>query len=55
MKTREKTHTEALNDEALDRVAGGIWDDGGCIAIRLLDFVNQFLLPPKGGGPIYAL
>jgi hypothetical protein len=32
MKTREKTndaHSE-LNDEALEYVAGGMWDDGGC-------------------------
>src|SRR5882724_9888238 len=30
MKIREKTNDEALNDEALDFVAGGFWDDDGC-------------------------
>ena len=49
MKTREKTN-DALNDEALDFVAGGFWDDGGCTPLG--DFIKRILHPPKPGGPI---
>jgi hypothetical protein len=54
MNTREKTNTEALNDEALDRVAGGIWDDGGCTPNPLAEILKHILHPPKPGGPINA-
>jgi hypothetical protein len=53
MKTREKTndvHSE-LNDEALESVAGGFWDDGGCTP-TLIDFLKHILHLPKPGGPI---
>jgi hypothetical protein len=50
MKILEKTSDEALNDEALDFVAGGFWDDNGCTP--LIDFLKHILHPTKPGGPI---
>jgi hypothetical protein len=52
MKTLEKTFEETLNDEALESVAGGVWDDGGCIPDFLNKILKQILHPSKPGGPI---
>jgi dsRNA-specific ribonuclease len=55
MKTREMTN-EALNDEALESVAGGIWEDGGCTPLPdlLNKLLKQILHPSNPGGPINA-
>ena len=53
MKIFENTKDEhsALNDEALDLVAAGFWDDNGCTP--LMDLINRILHPStKPGGPI---
>jgi len=53
MKIRENTNHEALNDEALDLVAGGFWDDGGCTTSTFLaDLLKRVLHLPKSTGPI---
>ena len=54
MKTFEKTLDEALNDEALESVAGGFWDDGGCIPDFLNKILKHILHPSNPGGPINA-
>jgi hypothetical protein len=55
MKTREMTN-DVLNDKALESVAGGVIDDGGCTPLP--DFLNKLLQkilhPSKPGGPINA-
>jgi hypothetical protein len=45
---------EVLNDETLETVAGGIWDDGGCIPDILGKLLQKILHPSKPGGPINA-
>ena len=51
MKTLEKiNYDEALNDEALDSVAGGVWDDGGCTP-SIIDLLKHILHPTKPSGP----
>jgi hypothetical protein len=52
MNTRELTNNEALNDEALNVVAGGFYNDGGCTTTWLTDLLNRILHPQKPGGPI---
>jgi hypothetical protein len=53
MKTREMTN-DVLNDETLESVAGGIWDDGGCIPDFLGKLLQKILHPSNPGGPINA-
>jgi hypothetical protein len=53
MKTREMTN-DVLNDKALESVAGGFWDDGGCIPDILGKLLQKILHPSKPGGPINA-
>jgi hypothetical protein len=53
MKTREMTN-DVLNDKALESVAGGFWDDGGCIPDFPGKLLQKILHPSKPGGPINA-
>ena len=53
MKIRELTN-EALNDETLEAVAGGVINDGGCIPDFLSKLLEKILHPSKPGGPIRA-
>ena len=55
MNTREMTN-EVLNDETLESVAGGFWDDGGCTPLPdlLNKLLKQILHPSHPGGPINA-
>ena len=36
--------------EALDSVAGGVWDDGGCTP-SIIDLLKHILHPTKPSGP----